>query len=308
MPPDGSGRIWVRLTVSCPPAAADAIAAALLPISPNGVMIDEPDEVGGETHVTGYMGPYLSPDATADVTRRVRALAVVPDSVLEGGGGIETEVVPEKDWLEAFREHHGPARIGRIVIKPTWEPWPSPKLSPRSDDIVIEIDPGLAFGTGQHPTTRICLHELQERVRPGDRVLDFGCGSGILAIAAARVGAGEVLGIDCDASAIRVAEENVRRNEAQDAVELQVIDTLASVEPQWDVVVANINPVVVAGEADRVAELLAPGGTYICTGIPIERETDVLEALRAAGFEQIVPRPSGEWIGFVCQAPGSEAP
>jgi ribosomal protein L11 methyltransferase len=292
------------VTVSCPREAADAITAALVPISPNGVVVEEDDAT---TRVTGYMGPYPSPEATADATRRVRALAAVPKNLLGGEAGIETEVVPEEDWLEAFRAHHKPERVGRIVIKPTWEPWPSPHLKPRDDDIIIEIDPGLAFGTGQHPTTRICLHEMQERMRPGDRVLDFGCGSGILAIAAVKLGAGEVLGIDCDPSAIRVAVENVARNEVIDRVELRVIDTLAAIDPPWDFVVANINPVVIANEAQRVAELLAPTGMYVCTGIPIEREADVLEALRAAGFEDIVPRPSGEWIGFVCSAPGSEA-
>lgn len=306
MPPDPRGRIWVRLTVTCPSEAADAVTAALLPISPNGVVVEEEED--DHTRITGYMGPYLSPEATADATRRVRALAVVPESLLHGRAGIETEVVPEEDWLEAFRAHHKPARIGRVVIKPTWEPWPGPHLSPRSDDIVIEIDPGLAFGTGQHPTTRICLREMQQRLRPGDRVLDFGCGSGILAIAAAKLGAGAVLGIDCDPSAIRVAEENVGRNEAQQGVELQIVDTLDAVEPPWDLVVANINPVIVAREARRVVELLAVGGTYICTGIPIEREGMVLDALREAGFEGIVPRPSGEWIGFVCTVPGGDAP
>ncbi len=304
MAPDRRGRIWVRVTVTCPARVADAITAALIPISPNGVVVNED---GAQTRVSGYMGPYFSPDATADATRRVRALAAVPETLLGGCAEIEAEVVPEEDWLETFRAHHKPARIGQIVIKPTWEPWPSPHLPSRSDDIVIEIDPGLAFGTGQHPTTRICMNELQERMSGGARVLDFGCGSGILAIAAAKLGAGEVLGIDCDPSAIRVAEENVRRNEVSGAVELRTVDTLDDVEGPWDFVVANINPVVIARESAAVADLLAPGGTYVCTGIPIERETAVLEALREAGFDGITPRPSGEWIGFVCTAARGES-
>jgi ribosomal protein L11 methyltransferase len=302
MPPHDSGRIWVRVTVSCPPAAAEAISTSLLPISPNGVIVDEGAD---ETRITGYMGPYLSPEGTADAIRRVRALAAVPENLLGGRAGIETEVVPEEDWLEVFRAYHKPARVGRIVIKPTWEPWPSEHLQPRTDDLVIEIDPGLAFGTGQHPTTCICLHEMQERLRPGDRVLDFGCGSGILAIAAAKLGAGEALGIDCDPSAVRVADENVRRNDVADTVELRIVDTLGAIEPPWDMVVANINPVIVNRESARVAELLAPDGVYVCTGIPIEREGEVLEALRQADFAA-TPRITGEWVGFVCTPHGSE--
>jgi len=252
------------------------------------------------------MGPYLSPESTADAARHIRALAAVPEGLLGGAAQIEAEVVPEEDWLEAFRAHHKPARVGRIVIKPTWEPWPSPKLAARADDLVIEIDPGLAFGTGQHATTRICLQGLQERLRPGDRVLDFGCGSGILAIVAATLGASEVLGIDCDPAAIRVATENILRNEAADAVTLRELDSLSELEPPWDLVVANINPVIVACEAARVKALLAVGGTYICTGVPIEGEALVLDALREAGFEQIIPRPCEEWIGFVCTVQGSD--
>ena len=305
MPPQGHGRIWVRVTVTCPSAAGDAITASMLPISPNGVVVDEDD---AQIRITGYMGPYLSPESSADAVRRVRALAAVPENLLGGHARIETEVVPEEDWLEVFRAYHKPVRIGRIVIKPTWEPWPSPHLTPRTDDIIIEIDPGLAFGTGQHPTTCICLREMQDRLRPGARVLDFGCGSGILSITAAKLGAGEVLGIDCDPSAIRIADENVRRNDAVETVELRTIDSLSAVEPPWDLIVANINPVIVAREAGRVAELLAVGGTYVCTGIPVEREGSVLEALREAGFEGIVPRTSGEWIGFVCTAPRSDGP
>ncbi len=297
MSPDSTGRIWVRLTVTCPAATAEAITAALFPLSPNGVVVEE---AGDQTRVTGYMGPYQSPEATADATRRVRALAAVPEGLLHGEAQIETEVVPEEDWIEAFHAHHGPARIGQIVIKPTWEPWPHPDIASRQKDIIIEIDPGLAFGTGQHPTTRICLTELQQRLNRGDRVLDFGCGSGILAIAAARLGAGMTLGIDCDASAIGVARENAQRNDVADTVEFVVGDTLETVAGPWDVIMANINPLLVTREAQRVFELLAPGGTYICTGIPFNREAAVLELLRDTGFNQIVPRPSGEWVGFVC--------
>jgi ribosomal protein L11 methyltransferase len=286
--PEAAGRIWVRITVHCPPQAAEAIAAALLTISPNGVIVDDRGE---RAHVTGYMGPYLSPEATADATRRVRALEAVPEALLGGATEIEAEVVPEEDWIAVFRAHHVPVRVGQIVIKPTWEPWPSEKLPARPDDMVIEIDPGL---------------EMQDRLRAGDRVLDFGCGSGILAIAAAKLGAGEVLGIDCDPAAIRVAVENVARNEVAESVALRELDNVDDLDPGFDLILANINPVIVAQKAAQVRELLLPGGTYICTGIPIEQEGLVLEALREAGFEQIVPRPSAEWIGFVCTVAGSD--
>ncbi|HCA46132.1 MAG TPA: hypothetical protein DEP45_01885, partial [Armatimonadetes bacterium] len=112
---EAAGRIWVRITVHCPLEAAEAIGASLLAISPNGIIVDDRGE---RAHITGYMGPYLSPEATADATRRVRALEAVPENLLAGATEIEAEVVPEEDWIAVFRAHHVPVRVGRIVIKP----------------------------------------------------------------------------------------------------------------------------------------------------------------------------------------------
>jgi ribosomal protein L11 methyltransferase len=298
MAPDDRGRVWIRITIHSTREAADAVASALLSVSPNGVTTED---AGDEVCVTGYAGPFHGADAIAGVSVRVRnALEPIPSDLLPRPLQIELSAEPEEDWIEAFRSHHQPVRIGHLVIKPTWEPWPSPQLPPRPRDLVIEIDPGLAFGTGQHPTTYICLAEMQERIRPGDRVLDFGCGSGILSIAAAKLGAGHITAIDCDEAALSVAAENVALNEVTDRVKLEAADNLDDVDGGLDLVVANINPIVVATEAARVAQLLRPGGTYICTGIPLSREGRVLEALREAPFKGILPRPKGEWIGFVC--------
>jgi len=299
MPPAGNARIWMRVTVRCPARAADAAASALLSLSPNGIITDGDDPV----RLTGYAGPYPTADAVADVDRCAReALAAVPRDLFPRPFRVEVEPEPEEDWIEAFRAQYTPVRVRRIVLKPTWEPWPSPKLAPRSDDIVIELDPGLAFGTGLHATTSLCLRELQQRVRRGQRVIDFGCGSGILAIAAAMLGAREVLAIDCDEHAAAVAAENIARNDLASVVSVEVTDTLYGVDPGWHMVVANIDPVVVAREAPAAAEVLLPGGFYLCTGVPLSREAEVLKALRAAPFEGVLPRLAGDWIGFVCMA------
>ncbi len=295
-----ASRIWIRLTVDCPPQAADAVGAALLRLSPNGITTEHDEMV----HVTGYVGPCRSHEAVAAARARAHdILSSIPDKLLPRPLQITAAAEPEEDWLEVFRSQHRPERVGRIVIKPTWERWPAAGERARPDDLIVEIDPGLAFGTGQHPTTRLCLEELQDRLRPGDRVLDFGCGSGILAIAAAKLGAGAVLGIDLDPVAARVALENVRRNEVDDRVEIAVAGSLAAIRPGWDFIVANINPVIVAREAANAKRLLPPGGCYLCTGIPISREMEVLEALRAEDLEA-VPRPRGEWTGFVCTTRG----
>ena len=303
MTPQTEPRTWVRLTITCPLQAADAVASVLASLSPNGFSIEEED---ASVRLTAFAGPHRSPEAAADVGAQAReALLSVPEELLPRPLQISVEAEPEEDWLEVFRAQHRSERVGRIVVKPTWETWPGPNQRSLPGDIIVEIDPGLAFGTGQHPTTRLCLEELQDRVRPGDRVLDYGCGSGILAIAAAKLGAREVLAIDVDSAAAEVAQENVERNEVAEIVSLEVAGSLDAIEPRWDLVVANINPVIVVRETPDAVRILRPGGCYLCTGIPISREMEVLEALRAADLE-IMPRPCGEWIGFVCTTRGGE--
>ncbi len=301
MPAAGGKRTWLRVTVTCPPDAADAVTVALLPLSPNGVTIDGEAPV----RITAWPGPYTSPPARRVAQALIRErLAAIPDDLLPGPPPIEIVPVPEENWIEVFRAQHRPVRIGRIVIKPTWEPWPSPMLEPRADDMVIEIDPGLAFGTGLHPTTAGCVRELQDRLRRGARVIDFGCGSGILGIVAAKLGAGEVLGIDLDPAAVDVARQNVAGNAVDDRVTVRVGDSLADVGTGWDMVLANINPPIIVREARAALAALGPDGAYVCAGIPISREAQVLAALRAVGFAGILPRIEGEWVAFICVAPG----
>jgi len=177
-------------------------------------------------------------------------------------------------------------------------------MKPRADDIVIEIDPGLAFGTGLHPTTAGCVRELQDRLRRGARVIDFGCGSGILGIVAAKLGAREVLAIDFDPAAVEVARANVAASGVTDRVTVRVGDSLAGVGTGWDMVLANINPPTIVREAPGALAALDPDGAYACAGIPLNREAEALEALREVGFAGILPRIDGEWVGFICVAPG----
>lgn len=303
MPPPTGQRIWVRISVEVPPQAADAVAAALLTVSPNGVTTED----GQCTRVTGYMGPYSSAEAVAEAGQTAQELLDhVPGDLLPRPLKVAAEPEPEEDWMEVFRAQHPPARIGRVIVKPTWAQWPVRGDQKLDDDVIVEIDPGLAFGTGQHPTTRICLEGLQEILCGDERVVDFGCGTGILSIAAAKLGAREVIAIDVDPCAVEIASENVLCNAVEDIVEVRVGGSLESVETGLDLVVANINPVIVAREAQRVAALLRPGGNYLCTGIPTGRAEEVVEALDDAAFA-IRSRICGEWIGFTCTAPGGQA-
>jgi len=204
----------------------------------------------------------------------------------------------EEDWAHAWKKHYQVLRIGqRIVVKPSWQPY-----TPRPDDVVIELDPGMAFGTGLHPSTRLCLIALVEHLTHGLRVLDVGTGSGILAIAAARLGAGRVLALDIDPLAVEAARANVAANE---------VGHIASVEPgSWptaelqdqafDIVLVNIL-------AETIVELLNEGlvrclkeaGLIVVSGIIESREVMVVEALSAQGVDTVERLQEKDWVALV---------
>ena len=166
-----------------------------------------------------------------------------------------------------------------IVIKPTWEDYTA---SP--DDIVIELDPGAAFGTGTHPTTAMCIRELEKLVRGGMRVFDVGTGSGVLSIAAAKLGAGDVTAMDYDRTAVNVAAENIRENHVENIVKTGISDILKSFEGKADLIVANIIADIIIRLFAELDEHLADGGKLLASGIITERVADVTEACIANGF------------------------
>jgi ribosomal protein L11 methyltransferase len=206
---------------------------------------------------------------------------------------ITLRFVAEEDWADAWKQYFKPQRIGEhIVIKPTWEPF-----APAVGDIVIEIDPGMAFGTGLHATTRLCLTALESLVRPGQRVADIGTGSGILAVAAARFGAAHVVAVDNDPLAVEIAAENVAVNRVGDRVHTEV----ASRPPagSFDIVVANILAEVILGMADALFAATAPGGVLIASGVIEPRAEDVRRGLTTVGFVVLRTEADGEWVAVI---------
>lgn len=205
--------------------------------------------------------------------------------------------VAEEDWAHAWKQYFKPQRIGkRFVVKPSWEP-----LSPAHTELVVEIDPGMAFGTGLHATTRLCLAALEELVRPGDRVSDVGTGSGILAVGAALLGASRVDATDNDPLAVRIAKENVERNQVSAIVDVAVDET-PPVGPR-DVVVANILPDVILSMADALVASLKPGGVLITSGIIHARTADVERGLVERGLEWIDSPTEGDWSAVIARRP-----
>ena len=222
-------------------------------------------------------GCYVDVDGvrTQIESLRTALLALGVDDVID-------EPFVEVDWENEWKKFFKPRRVGsHFVVRPTWE-----SFDALPGDKVIILDPGQAFGTGDHPTTRMCLEYLEMQVAPSNSVLDLGCGSGILAVGAKMVGAGETLAIDIDPIAVEVAKENITRNNVE--VKTAVGDVLElQLESRWDIVVSNIISATLINLAPDAAYALRPGGKWIVSGIITQNWSDVKKAAEKSGFTYI---------------------
>jgi ribosomal protein L11 methyltransferase len=214
----------------------------------------------------------------------------------------------ETDWAEAWKQHYHLLRIGRrLVIVPAWEAY-----DPAPAEVVIRLEPGMAFGTGLHPTTRLCLKAIEQCLSPGQAVLDVGTGSGVLAIAAAKLGAGPVVAIDADPQAVAVAGQNITLNGVAGQVEVKhstlpgggdmpvyfVLDHPPELldAGQFDLIAVNILAPVIAGMAAALAARLAPGGCVVAAGLIDSQERDVVAAFRAQGLRVVSRSQEKDWV------------
>ena len=276
---------WAEIQIDAEANAVDAVGAALYAAGCGGFEVREamqPPAVAGYLPVDDRLEERLN--------GLQEALAALPDYGVTGAGtALTLRYVEEADWATAWKAYYKPIRIGkRLVVTPPWE---TPALGP--DDLAIVVDPGMAFGTGSHPTTQLCLVALEEYVQPGLSVADIGTGSGILAIAAAKLGASPVAASDNDPIAVTIARENAAVN----GVSVSVADLLPT--GPYAVVVANILADVIIGMAGPLAEWTQPGGTLIASGIIDTREADVRQAVEAAGFVSKDTRHQGEWVALI---------
>ncbi len=322
---------WIELSVTTHSELVEPLAEALSAIATNGIAIDEPfaleDDGQRWRPIPGApvtVRAYIPEDERAPATvRRLReTLWHLSRIDARFSGDLATRAVDDEDWAETWKEHFHVTRVGRrVVIKPTWR-----DFTPDAPDLaVIELDPGMAFGTGTHPTTRLCLEAIEEYARPGDAVLDVGSGSGILAIGAVRLGAARALGIDISALAVRVATENVAANGLTDRIEMlrgtlalgdagQPLIVPAPPEPGDDLVaalssvravrpaslvVANIIARIIGELAPALVAATAPGCTLIASGIIAEREADARDPRVAAGLTLIERRQEDDWLALV---------
>lgn len=237
------------------------------------------------------MKAYLVHDPAArGRVRRVReALGHLQAFGLGPIGAVRLRRVEDEDWLESWKASFTPLRIGRFLVRPTWS-----DVDP-GDAVVLDLDPGMAFGTGLHPTTQQCLHALSTLEVTGKRVADIGTGSAILAIAAAKRGAGEVMAVDIDEVSMRAATENVARNGVKVTVGR---GSAADVPGTYDLVLANIVAPVLREIAPDLARCTAAGGTLVTAGIIAAAEGATVAAFQAAGFQSGVRVQDGDWVSW----------
>ena len=315
---------WLELAVTCDPEAVEAVSEILSRVAPGGVSVEPAftlvDEGLGAAvdrtkpaTVRAYL-PARTPDDVAGAVAQVdTALGHLQAFGLREIGDLRSAIVHEADWASAWKEHFPVLRIGkRMVIRPTWR-----RHRRTAGDVVIAMDPGMAFGTGLHPTTALCLAGIEKwgdegllaRGAASDgtaRVLDVGCGSGVLAIAAGLLGAGELVGVDTDPIAIEATEANARRNRLARRLRAWR-GSLPSGAGPFDLVAANLIASVLIAIAAELAAELRPGGRLLASGIYIDRAADVEAALGAAGLRLVERTGEGDWVALDLVRPAGPA-
>jgi len=298
---------YLEVAIRCQREAADAVGNALAELTGGGYAVDDPmdiiqnrssweitDLVAGDPAWVVVKG-WLADEGDVEGAR-IRLEERLASIRELGLGTIEPPAyawVQEEDWANAWKAYFKPTRVGeRLMIIPSWESY---ELQPQ--DLPLYLDPGMAFGTGTHPTTSLCLRKLEAVVQPGMRVLDVGTGSGILAIAAARLGAAPVVGIDIDPVAVRVAKENAERNGVTIDVRAGTLDQVETDE--CDLIIANIIASIIIDILPDVASRMKMGGKFLASGIIAEKKQAVADAMTATWLLPIEIREEGGWVAIL---------
>lgn len=306
---------WIEVTIVTSSEAVEAVSGILYNTNVKGVSIEDPEDIEFKKKNPGdwdyfdetllmvkdgaIVKGYYKQDEQLD-----EYLRYIKDSInnldqfgIDKGKGLITVCkVNEEDWENNWKKYYKPTKIGdRVVVKPIWENYEA-----KDDDLIIELDPGMAFGTGTHETTRMCIKALEKYVKPETTVFDIGTGSGILAITAAKLEAKEVIGVDLDPVAVKSASENVKYNNI-DNIKILHGNLMEVVEGKADIVVANIIADVIIFLVDGVKDFIAKGGRFISSGIILDRKDDVVKKLEESGFVVEEVNVEGEWVCIVAR-------
>ena len=307
---------WIEVRVITKSEALEPISGIFYSLDCKGVAIEDPEDILGREQ-----GPLTWDFADINVLEHKGKVAVVKayfaeedniEDVLQyvnerltelkemgidlGEAKVEHEKMHEEDWANTWKQYYKPSKVGeKIVVKPIWEDYEA-----KDGELVVDLDPGMAFGTGTHETTRMCIQALERYVKEESTVFDVGCGSGILAIAAAKLGAKLAVGVDLDPVAVESSIENVGYNNLKN-IEILHGNLVEVIDGKADIVVANILAEIICILTDDVKRVLKDSGVFITSGIIHDRVDMVCEKLEATGFEVIEKNRDGEWNCIVAK-------
>jgi ribosomal protein L11 methyltransferase len=311
---------WTEVSIKTTEEASDAVSEMLTSIGAGGVVIEDPNEIRrqiespdsldyADQDFMDSLGTEVTIKAYFNEEKTSEELAILIEEKLKfisqfldiGNGYQGSGKVDDEDWATAWKKYYKPFHISdSVVVKPSWE-----EYEKQGEEIIIEMDPGMAFGTGTHETTRLCSQLLEQYVKKGDTVIDVGCGTGILSIIAVKLGASHAAAIDIDEVAARVSGENCAINGVLEAIDVRK-GVLADLPPQKaDIVVANIIADVVIKLSSIIPSYLKDGGVLLTSGIIRERKDDVISTYTGLGFQFLNILEMGEWVAIVFKCPDS---
>lgn len=308
---------WIEVKIVTTSEALEPVSGIFYSLDVKGVAIEDPNDIllreqgpltwdfadinlfeyGDKAAVVkGYFSVEDSMDEVeAYIKEKLQELKEM--GIELGEGKVEVRPVYEEDWANNWKKYYKPTKIGnKIVIRPIWEEYKA-----KEGEVIIEMDPGMAFGTGTHETTRMCIEALEKYVTGEKTVFDIGTGSGILAITAAKLGAGEVIGVDLDPVAVDSAKQNVKLNEVHSNIKILEGNLTDVVDGKADIVVANIIADVIIFLAEGVKDFIKNDGYFIASGIIRERSQDVVNKLSECGFKVEEVNTLGEWVCIVAK-------
>ncbi|HBG4410542.1 TPA: 50S ribosomal protein L11 methyltransferase [Clostridioides difficile] len=307
---------WIEITIKTTTEAVEPITNILYEQGAGGAVIEDPkdflfqkkneldwDYVEEEVFKKNEEDDVLIKTYVSEEKNVMEFVEIIKQKVLGlkdfgidiGEGSVSLDQVNEADWANAWKAYYKPTKVGqRVVVKPTWEDY-----AMQEGDLIIELDPGMAFGTGTHETTSMCIRELEKYVNKDSKVFDIGCGSGILAIAAAKLGAKEVVAVDLDEVAVKVAKENVLENKVEKSVSVMHGNLTDVIKDKADVIVANIIADIIKILAKDVQNFMKEDAIFISSGIILDKVEEVKESLIENGFEIVEVQKLGEWSAIV---------
>lgn len=312
---------WTQIKVYAQSELIDSISEILYEFGAGGVEIDEPMDYAAlqsdnlywdyidpkevDASKRSYVSAYFS-EAEGDLQKKFTEIEKRVCELDEFGFQTESvqfeyEELDQVDWETSWKQYFKPVHITeRIVVKPHWE-----EYTAQADEHIIHIDPGMAFGTGTHETTSMCIKAIERNLKQNDALLDVGTGSGILSIAAILLGARSAVGVDLDPVAVEVARENVALNNQSDRIEIVHGDLVSAVQGAYDLVIANIiaDAILILLDSD-VKRFMKPGGKFICSGIILEKKEMILDKLNALNFIVESTEIDGEWVCITARCDG----